>query len=159
MSNLFWETRGMSIKEKLEFRSKDVGKCREWTGSVSKRGYGYLRINKTSYRVHRLAYETFCGGIPEGMCVLHSCDNRKCINPEHLFVGTNADNTKDMIGKGRMAVGEALPQSILTANEVIKIKKMIEHKIPQTEIARNFNVARTTISSISTGKSWAHVCA
>ena len=156
MSNLFWETRGMSVKERLLFRSDDVGKCREWTGSTSKRGYGYMTINKKSFRVHRLAYESVHGVIPVGMCVLHSCDNRKCINPKHLFIGTNADNTKDMIDKGRMVVGEELPQTKLTKNDVMKIRYMLGI-IPQTEIAKKFNVARTTISGISTGRNWAHV--
>jgi hypothetical protein len=76
--------------------------CWNWQGSAGNSGYGKLRIGHSKdHQTHRLSYQLFHGEIPDGLCVLHRCDNRKCINPEHLFVGTHADNTRDMIEKGR----------------------------------------------------------
>ena len=82
-----------------------VGECWEWTGWRLPSGYGTLRLrdrNRTML-AHRLAYETWVGPIPEGLCVLHTCDNPPCIRPDHLWLGTNRDNTLDMLAKGRDA--------------------------------------------------------
>lgn len=81
--------------------------CWNWTGSVNTKGYGKLKIwdrqelRRRFLGAHRVAYTTFVGEIPSGIQVLHSCDNPKCINPEHLFLGTHADNMRDMSNKGR----------------------------------------------------------
>jgi hypothetical protein len=76
---------------------KIVGDCWEWQGYVDKLGYG--RLGKK--RAHRMSYEKHKGPIPAGLMVCHSCDNRKCINPEHLWIGTQTDNMRDMAAKGR----------------------------------------------------------
>ena len=75
--------------------------CIEWPLYRHEDGYGQLRVGEKKWRVHRLAWTFMYGEIPEGMCVLHRCDNPPCFNPKHLFIGTKADNTKDMISKGR----------------------------------------------------------
>lgn len=74
--------------------------CREWTAGTSE-GYGTFTIDGRTYRAHRVAYRYFVGEIPEGLMILHSCDNRLCVNPDHLSAGTALDNTRDMIAKGR----------------------------------------------------------
>lgn len=75
--------------------------CIEWTGARTSSGYGHRTIKGRQFQVHRLAWEAANGPIPDGMCVLHRCDNRPCFNIEHLFLGTRLDNNLDAIAKGR----------------------------------------------------------
>jgi hypothetical protein len=75
--------------------------CIEWTGSVAKNGYGRLCLNGKYILAHRLVWKMVFGAIPPGICVCHRCDNRSCINPDHLFLGTGFDNMQDMVSKGR----------------------------------------------------------
>lgn len=84
--------------------NKDTG-CWEWQGAKNNIGYGFIRDGDKMRTTHRVAYEIYRGPIPEGMCVLHKCDNRKCVNPEHLWLGTRQDNADDMINKGRHTKG------------------------------------------------------
>lgn len=78
--------------------------CWEWTGSFTTTGYGSF-YDKKMYRAHRFSWVLFNGDIPDGLHVCHTCDNRKCVNPEHLFLGTNMDNLNDRQNKGRQAKG------------------------------------------------------
>ena len=76
--------------------------CHEWAGATVKGGYGVMRVNKKNYRTHRIAWELTNGPIPNGLCVLHRCDNPPCLNIEHLFLGTQAETVADMSAKGRV---------------------------------------------------------
>ncbi len=89
-----------TLEERLVFRSKkaETG-CWEWTGALNNCGYGYLGVRGKQIFAHRAAWMAFVGAIPFSKMVLHKCDNRKCINPEHLFIGTAYDNHIDMLSK------------------------------------------------------------
>jgi len=87
------------------------GGCWLWTGKTNNKGYGQLWMNMSYHLAHRFSYSHYRGQIPDGMCVLHSCDNPRCVNPSHLFPGTKRDNTRDMMKKGRQ-VFQQQPQKL-----------------------------------------------
>ena len=131
--------------------------CWEWVGSKKHNGYGQINLGgrgKGMARAHRVSYELLVGPIHNGLHVLHECDNPKCVNPKHLFLGTNADNMKDKIAKGR--------QGKLSNKEVVAIKEILERFPAMTGIgeflARWFGVDPTNISCIRLGKTWSHLC-
>lgn len=124
-------------------------------------GYGRVNINGHNYNAHRIAWMITFGEIPDnnsyhGICVLHKCDNRKCVNPNHLFLGTQKDNMRDAKQKHRLSgklVGEKNGRSKLTWNDVAKIKSLIG-TFTYKEIAKQFKVAITQIHYIKYGKTW-----
>jgi hypothetical protein len=130
--------------------------CWVWTGSKKPKGYGQFGVNYKVVTAHRYAYENFIGSIPDGMVVMHTCDNPPCVNPDHLKLGTVADNNKDRDEKGRTArtSGQAHGCSKLTDNDIITIRQ--DTRI-QAEIAIEYGVSQTHISKIRSGKSWSHL--
>lgn len=127
---------------------KETG-CWEMEGSLDKDGYATVGRK----RAHRLSYELFIGIIPRSMNVCHKCDNRKCCNPDHLFIGTQKENIADMISKGRKAnrFGERNTQNKLTESQVLNIYHSCES---QRKIADRFGIDQSTVSNIKTGKLW-----
>lgn len=83
--------------------------CWEWTGTFANSGYGQLKVFGRMVSAHRYSYELHNGHIPDGMCVLHQCDNKTCINPDHLTLGTHAENLREAAERGLMPTGEAHP--------------------------------------------------
>lgn len=140
--------------------------CWEWQGDLHREGYGYTteyETNKKSH-VHRISYKVFKGEIPEGLYVCHHCDNRKCIAPNHLFVGTAKENMQDALKKGRLEhvklmqpKGEEKLNSKLKEFEVKEIKKMISQREKIAVISRKYNVSWSVIDSIKRNKTWRHV--
>lgn len=141
----FW---GGVMTERLEKRIRKTPGCWEWTGEIM-RGYGVL--NKK--RAHRIVYEECIGPIPGGMLICHHCDNRKCVNPDHLFMGTYGDNNRDRARKKRSADmrGEKGPYHKLTWDDVSVIRGS---NLGQRILAQIYGVTQTNISCIKTGKSW-----
>mgnify|MGYP001563699001 CR=1 FL=1 len=140
--------------------SGGIDSCWEWSGYQDKDGYGRMRpgFGKNYWGAHRYAYMKFVGPIPEGIMVLHECDNPSCVNPRHLFLGTNRDNVDDMMQKGRVRYGEAIFKAKLNASKVIEIRKLIILKEEsQVAIGRRFGVSKTVIGMIARGKLWRHV--
>ena len=107
--------------------------------------FGYMKTHRASWLVHR-------GPIPEGLCILHRCDNRRCVNPEHLWLGTKTDNMADMVAKGRNA-----RSSKLSVDDVRKIKALLAEGNSCGTIARQFNVSESHVSAIKHGRCYAHV--
>ncbi len=107
-------------------------------------------------------YTHFVGSIPEGLCVLHKCDNPICCRPDHLFLGTQKDNVDDMMAKGRQnnAIGEAHPKSKLTEHEVRAIKIILSRELGygvKAFLASWFDISRRTIGHIDKGTQWKHI--
>lgn len=152
--------------------AKTADGCWNWTGSLTWDGYGRINHRKKTYLAHRLSYELHNGPIPSGMLICHTCDNRKCVNPRHLFAGTPKDNLHDASVKGRVVSGdnhhfrvhpETAPMGTrnahakLTEESVSQIKKRLLENETSASLAMEFGVTNGTIYFIKTGQTWKHV--
>lgn len=130
------------------------GDCWRWTGAVNDDGYGSVGVDRHVVGAHRVAYQLGVGVIPEGAQVLHRCDNPACVRPDHLFLGTHADNMCDMAAKDRSTHGERSARHKLTEAEVRAIRA---DPRPQVRIAAELGVAPAYISQIKSRKIWRRV--
>lgn len=136
--------------------------CCEWQGALSKAGYGVVHVDGRLWLVHRLVWTIANGEIPEGQCVLHKCDNRRCGNVEHLFVGSRPVNNADMRAKGRdvpppVHVGEMHHSAKLTHEQVTYIRQVHQFspgRGVKARLARRFHVSAQTITQIVNDKTW-----
>lgn len=133
--------------------------CWLWLAYRNGDGYGQFRLDGTVQGAHRVSWVIAYGDIPPGQQVLHKCDVPACVNPGHLFLGTGADNTADMIAKGRdyrgvPAFGVDRPNAKLTEAQVLAIRKDLR---PQSKIATDYGVGQSYISRIKRGQRWATV--
>lgn len=136
----------------------DLGPCWEWTASLDANGYGQLSSGKRPaipLKAHRISWEIYRGPIPDGMCVLHSCDNPKCANPSHLRLGTQTENMVDKVERGRHYHGERCHLSKISSRTagLIFAEAHAGRKTHQS-IADSFGVSRATVGDIKRGKSW-----
>jgi len=125
--------------------------CWVWTGAWTPKGYGSLSMARRRFYAHRLAYDTFVGPIPKGMFVCHKCDVRACCNPEHLFLGTAADNSADAKAKGRMHQGERNYNSKLTDALVREIRAS---HLTSREWSRRTGIPPATIPKARRTQTW-----
>ena len=134
------------------------GGCWEWLGSRDRKGYGtcYWPKGKNSFRAHRASWLLSGGEIPAGMIICHKCDNRACVNPDHLYCGTPKDNNRDMVER-RRCFGEIQGSSKLKTHQVIYIKKLWETGMTMTMIAEKFELNPSTVHLIIRGKRWRHL--
>ena len=148
------------LKERFDEKWEPVPEsgCWLWTHSLDNHGYGRINHNAIPKMAHRVSYELYRGEIPKGMEVCHSCDMPSCVNPNHLFVGTHADNMDDMATKKRSPptahIGEINGMAKLTDADIITIRNSTE---TQVTLAEKHGVHQGTISRIKLRKSWSHV--
>lgn len=134
--------------------------CWPWTGSTRAGGYGAIAVRVPGRRhrlapAHRVSWELHNGPIPDGLQVLHRCDNPPCVNPAHLFLGTNDDNVADMLSKGRNLVGQRCAHAVLTAEDVRRARVLFRSGTPLGDISRQLGgVNRGTIRSAINRSTW-----
>lgn len=157
------------LKQRLFDRSEDrecpypgLGKCRVWVGKLGWDGYGLIKLKGRRVRAHRVSYSVNCGPIPDGLCVLHHCDVRNCIQPSHLFLGDDATNTADKMDKGRAItpVGDRNGSARLNERDVRIIRLRGKSGGPNNtpkKIAADFGVGLVTIKDVLDRRTWKHI--
>ena len=158
------------ITERFWSKVHKTDGCWLWTGGTHPFGYGQLNNWKCRYPggpillAHRLSYEWAYGPIPDGVCVLHHCDNPACVRPDHLFLGTKQDNSQDMAHKNRVRgggpYGENNHKARLTDDQVREIRALYQkgsREFGSTALARRYGVSQGAIWQILVGNNWKHV--
>lgn len=142
---------------------------RGWRRDGTANYYGTLMVHRKPYPAHRVSWEVYIGPIPERKHVLHNCDNPCCVNPNHLFLGTNIDNINDKVSKGRQAKGQSVRKnhdhlkgevvvtSRLTAEQVMEIRRRENDGESGSELATEFGMSDTQVGAIVRGKVWKHL--
>lgn len=127
----------------------DTDECWEWKASTTKNGYGHLVFNYETLYAHRAMWECMNGKIPDGLDVLHSCDNPSCVNPDHLFLGTHQDNMRDRNSKARFGTAK------LSVENVREIRNLFNdgHQTP-AQLSERFDINRQAVYNIVNHKSW-----
>lgn len=135
--------------------TKHPKKCWNWKASITTHGYGQIMWRGKPVKAHRASWFIHHGSIPHGLHVLHKCDNRRCVRPGHLFLGTNDDNAEDREQKGRTAWGRMLPQAKLSPQDVRYIRKAFRSF--KASVSKKFKIKDVTVSSIIWRNRWARL--
>jgi hypothetical protein len=137
------------------------GDCWNWTGAINNKGYGQFHLNGKTVLAHRVSFEDLNGPIREGLWVLHRCDNRLCVNPDHLFLGDCALNMQDCASKGRLHFqkaprrGEHHAQAKLNSHQVAEMRELYESgRFTKKELAERFEISQTQAGKILRGEAW-----
>ena len=148
----------MSLEDRLADMSEESSTgCRVWTAALTTTGYGAIRHGNRMRKAHSLMWEVHHGPIPEGMVIRHTCDNPLCVNIDHLLLGTQQDNLRDCVARGRSNRGSKHGMSKLTEEQVIEIRHQVSAGARQRDVAGRFGVSQATVSDICRRKSWAHL--
>ena len=145
------------LEERFFSKVEKGDSCWEWVASKYHDGYGAYYFNGKQGRAHRVSWEMKNGEIPENMYILHRCNNRTCVNPKHLYLGTHQDNMNDLARAGTLK-GIGHPSAKVTEREVRTIRHLWEKKIyTQIKIAEMFNISHKTVNGITTNTNWKHI--
>lgn len=146
------------IRFKKKFKVAGPDECWIWTGSKQHFGHGECRIMNGKTAAHRVAWVLAGNEIPDGLCVLHKCDNPPCVNPAHLFVGTRGDNSRDMLAKGRNVAprGERCAAAKLTSQQVLEIRRRFGQE-SAINLGRVFGINRRTVYKLVKKLRWKHL--
>ena len=156
----------VSLKERILSKvSVDENGCWNWTGCKNSEGYGNIGIGsrkdgtRKTLKAHRASYSAFVGEIPPGRDICHKCDNPSCVNPEHLFPGTEKENVADMDAKGRRGflLSENHPKAKLTEKDVIEARELRKQGFSYYRLAKMYGVYRETMRRAVLGKTWRHM--
>ena len=131
--------------------------CLEWTGKLGRTGYGQCKVGRKYWMVHRLAWAERNGPIPDGLFVLHRCDNRRCARIEHLFLGTKADNARDRDAKGRGGCGRHESHGMASKmnwDRVKQLRELAASGLSHAELARRFGISPAHATRIARGDRW-----
>lgn len=145
---------GTASERLAELSVAEGSGCIRFTGHLDGEGYGRIMVARVKYMAHRLSYSLNNGPIPDGYVVRHKCDNPSCINPEHLEVGTQADNIADKVSRGRQARGSGVGRAILTEEAVREIRSS---PLKVSELSTLYGVSVVSIRNILRRKTWQHV--
>lgn len=146
------------IKQRIESHITSKKDCWITDHKIDVNGRPRIFFDGKSYILARIVYELYKGDFPKNLFVCHTCDNPLCINPEHLYIGDNAENGRNRKRRNRQAKGSKIGQSKLNETQVLEIKQLlIEGKLSLRQIGNRFGVSATTITLINNGKSWTHV--
>jgi len=154
---------GAFIPIEVRFWSKvkmgKLNECWEWQGAVASNGYGNLKksFSNNSINSHRISWELHKGKIPKELHVLHKCDNKLCVNPNHLYLGTNKDNMRDKAERNFNIKGEKNHSAKYTNKDILKIRGLYKNGVKQIDIAKIFNTKQGAISDIVNRKVWKHI--
>lgn len=143
-----------TLQERFEEKFEKVSGCWDWKVSKTQKGYGHFGFSGRILIAHRFAWELYVGEIPEGLCVLHHCDNPGCVNPSHLFLGTHTDNAHDRDNKSRGSYGEKRPNAKLTSDKAKEIRMRWSDGARIADLGREFGVTHQTISTIVHYRKW-----
>lgn len=155
-----------TIADRFWRKVKKSDGCWLWTAGHFPNGYGLFWCEGSGHGAHRIAWQLQVGPIPEGLCVLHHCDVKECVRGDHLFLGTNSDNSQDMAAKGRggpqkfpwLYANESSSNHKLTLAQVAEIRAIqkVRRQPSDEKIAAQFGVHRYTVNRIRLGKSWSY---
>lgn len=138
-------------KQRFEAKITKTGVCHIWTGSKTKEGYGQFRSMNKKELSHRFAYKLYKGEFDQSLFVCHKCDNRACVNPDHLFIGTHSDNMKDMVSKNRHV-------GCVKLNELqVRIIRKSISNLPKRYLASVFKISISNINNIAYKRIWKNV--
>ena len=149
-----------SVEERFwsKVDKRSIEECWEWQACVGPLGYGNLRVSGRTEGAHRVAFRIAYGDIPHGMYVCHTCDNRSCVNPAHLFLSDHRGNQRDKVNKGRQCKGSQHGRAKLTETQVIRMREQYaQGSRSMQSLATEYGIHSSTVSQIVNRQRWKHV--